>query len=150
MTVYRKPLTGRGAPKPTSLNGRRFPSKAQAKRADELEMLKRAGQVAWVLYEVPIDIGEPGVDKPYRVDFVVAEFGQTKELGSWQEVGMKFVWLEPVFIHAEDVKGFDTPSFNRHVKQWRLRGPFPLHIIRSGDVQVIKGGSNEQAESSDR
>src|SRR5271157_5736179 len=118
MTVYRKPLTGRGAPKPTSLNGRRFPSKAQAKRADELEMLKRAGQVAWVLYEVPIDIGEPGVDKPYRVDFVVGQLTAHYPSGA-----MAYQ------VHAEDVKGFNTSSFNRHVKQWRIRGPFPLHII---------------------
>lgn len=111
--------------KPTEYGGVRYDSKAEAKRAEQLDRLIAQGAVRWWLRQVPVDVGEPGVDKPYRVDFLVC-------------------MVEPDFttsVHAEDVKGVSTASFNRHVRQWRKRGPFPLHVIRKGKTEVIpKGG----------
>ena len=109
----------------TEYNGRWYDSMAEALHAEQLDMCMKAGIIAWWLPQVPIMIGEPGIDKPYRVDFLVAEcptFGGLVE------------------VHAEDVKGADTVSFRRHVKQWRLRGPFPLHVIRGDDTEIIEGG----------
>jgi hypothetical protein len=112
--------------KPTEYDGRRYDSIAEAKRAMELDLLKQHGAVRWWLPQVPVPIGEPGVDKPYRVDFLVCHVGVD---GSES-------------ICAEDVKGVDTASFRRHVRQWRKRGPFPLHVIRMGKVdEVIPRGS---------
>ena len=116
-------FTGRRASKfnavPTEYNGRRFDSKAEAAHARNLDIARSNGKVRWVLYQVPVMIGEPGVDKPYRVDFVVCEAD-----GS---------------VHAEEVKGAETAMFRRQKKQWALRGPFPLHVIKGRKVEVIQG-----------
>ena len=110
----------------TEYRGIRYASKAEAARASELDLGVRSGHVQWWLRQVPIDIGEPGVDKPFRVDFLVCE-------GIWDgERGIGHV-------HAEDVKGVDTASFRRHVRQWQLRGPFPLHVIRHRGTEIIEG-----------
>jgi len=101
----------------TEYRGIRYASKAEATRAGELDLLVRSGNVRWWLRQVPIDIGEPGVDKPYRVDFLVCD-----------EAGQ---------VHAEDVKGVSTATFQRHVRQWRIRGPFPLYVIYQGETSVI-------------
>ena len=122
--TYHKPLTGMGKPKRTEYNGRVYPSKAQAARAADLDLLMAARQVLWWLPEVPIMIGDPKVDKPYRVDFLVCE-----------RVGLNH------HVHAEDVKGFITPTFRRHVRQWRVSGPFPLHVLRGGELDIIPGGA---------
>lgn len=109
----------------TQYNGVWYDSKAEAKRADELYWCMHFKKVAWWLRQVPIQIGDPAADKPYRVDFLVAEY----------------VAFGMIAVHAEDVKGVDTPSFRRHVKQWRLKGPFPLHVIYSDRTDVIQGAS---------
>jgi len=103
----------------TEYRGVIYASKAEANRAAELDLLVRAGSVLWWLRQVPIDIGEPGVDKPYRVDFLVCDRDEQ--------------------IHAEDVKGIETASFRRHVKQWGIRGPFPLYVIYHGKTEVVQG-----------
>ena len=114
---------------PTTYNGVRYDSKAEANRAAELDLLVRAGRVAWWLRQVPIDIGEPGVDKPYRVDFLVCEIRR------WNfDVS---IGCDCEIVHAEDVKGVDTASFKRHVRQWKKRGPFPLHCIRGRNTEII-------------
>lgn len=109
------------AAKPTEYKGVRYGSKAEASRAMVLDGLQAAGLVAWWLRQVPIDVGEPGIDKPYRIDFLVAE---SRADGT-------------VRVHAEEVKGFDTASFRRHVKQWMRRGPMPLHVIRGKQLEII-------------
>jgi len=106
-----KPPFGRNKyrAKPTIYNGERYDSKAEARHAETLDAMKRAGHLRWVLRQVPIPIGEPGIDKPYRVDFVVC--------GSNGQV-----W-------AEEVKGVETAAFRRQKRQWAKRGPFPLLVI---------------------
>lgn len=114
---YRK--TSKYRAKPTPYKGITYASRAEAKRAMELDLMKQSGEISWWLRQVPVDIGEPGVDKPYRVDFLVCMGGD--------------VW-------AEDVKGVETASFRRHVRQWRLRGPFELHVIKKKKIDVIPKG----------
>ncbi len=103
----------------TQCNGVLYASKAEAGRAEILDLLVRSGEVRWWLRQVPIDIGEPGVDKPFRVDFLVCDKNNQ--------------------VHAEDVKGVETASFRRHKKQWRLRGPFPLHVIFNDKTEIVHG-----------
>lgn len=103
--------------KKTEYRGVVYDSKAEAKHAEGLDVLKRVGEVSWWLRQTPVMIGEPGVDKPYRVDFVVCYRGGA--------------------VVAEEIKGVETPQFKRQKKQWRLRGPFPLHVLRGKHVEVI-------------
>jgi hypothetical protein len=102
--------------------GQWYDSKAEAKRAEDLDQLVLAGRVTWWLRQVPVMVGEPGVDRMFRVDFLVAEpcFNS-----------------RAVHIHAEDVKGVETASFRRHVRQWRLRGPVDLHVLGPKTIEVI-------------
>lgn len=133
-TTFHRPLKGRGKPKRTEYRGVVYDSRAEADRAAVLDALVRAGQVAWWLRQVPVDIGEPGVDKPYRVDFLVAVRATWSVVHKSETIRE----IESIVIHAEDVKGFDTPSFRRHIAQWRKRGPFPLHVIRGKHLEIIE------------
>lgn len=120
--AFHKPVQA----KPTDYEGIRYGSKAEASRAQVLGGLKAAGQVAWWTRQPAFDIGEPGIDKPYRADFLVAE--------PLPSGGVR--------VHAEEIKGFDTASFRRHAKQWERRGPMPLHVIRGKKVEVVPGGDD--------
>lgn len=108
--------------KKTEYGGVLYDSKAEAAHAGRLDLLLTAGRLRWWLRQAPVMIGEPGVDKPYRVDFVVCEAD-----GS---------------VHAEEVKGVETPQFRRQKRQWAKRGPFPLHVISGKNIEIIrpKGG----------
>lgn len=106
--------------KKTEYGGVVYDSRVEAAYARRLDLLKGAGQVRWWLRQVPVMIGEPGVDKPYRVDFVVCYAD-----GS---------------VRAEEVKGVETPQFKRQKRQWAKRGPFPLHVISGKSVEVIEPG----------
>jgi len=99
--------------KRTEYAGRMYDSPAEARRAEELENDK---EVAWWIPQVVIELGVP--EHKYRVDFLVA------------------VWTShaAVIVHAEDVKGPETPEFRKHKKMWEKYGPFPLHVLHaSGD-----------------
>jgi hypothetical protein len=104
--------------KKTEYGGATYDSKGEAAYAARLDLLKRAGRVRWWLRQVPIMIGEPGVDKPFRVDFVVC--------------------VEDGSVEAHEYKGVETAQFKRQKKQWAKRGPFPLHVISGKKVEVIE------------
>lgn len=114
VTIYRRPFRAQ----PTVYNGIRYASKAEARRAAELELLQRAGQVIWWIPQVTIRLGCP--ENTYRVDFLVAEMSQ-----------------HGLTVHAEDVKGWETPLFAKHKRLWTRYGPFPLHVIHKGHVEII-------------
>lgn len=117
---------------PTEYNGHKYPSRAQANRAAELDAMQLAGHVDLWLPEVPIFVGEPGIDKPFRVDFLVAAIVGHGLSTDGREI-------PEIRIHAEDVKGYETASFRRHVRQWKLRGPCPLHVIKRGETTIVEG-----------
>ena len=112
--------TNKYGAKKTEYGGCVYDSKGEAAHARRLDLLKGAGEVRWWLRQVPVMIGEPGVDKPYRVDFVVCNAD-----GS---------------VHAEEYKGAETPQFKRQKRQWAKRGPFPLHVFSGKKVEVIEPG----------
>ena len=107
----------------TEYGGRWYASKAEAARAAELDLLLRAGKIAWWLPQVPICLGLP--ENRYVVDFLVAE----SDGGG-----------NSVTVHAEDVKGTETAKFRRDVKLWLAYAPFPLWIIKRGKVREIIPG----------
>lgn len=115
--IYNRPIKA----KRTEYNGVVYDSKAEAERAAVLDLLQISGTVDWWLRQVPVDIGDPGVDLPYRVDFLVCAAGR---------------------VYAEEVCGIITRQKQRRIKQWEKRGPFPLHIIRGKIVEVIEGGGS--------
>ena len=55
MPVYHWPLKA----VPTVLDGIRYDSKSEGRRAGELALLCRAGEVRWVLRQVGVDLGCP-------------------------------------------------------------------------------------------
>ncbi len=118
MTAYHRPLTA----KRTEYNGRMYPSRMQARRAMELDLLVRAGEVAWWLPEYTFRLGP---DHTYRVDFLVAYHAG---------YGGK-----SILVHAEDVKAVKTRDQARHERMWKKYGPpFPLHVITPKGTEIIE------------
>lgn len=122
--AFHKPLRAT----PTEYDGVMYHSKAEAERAAVLDGLMSARLVHAWFRQVKADVEEPGIrnPRPYLLDFLVA-------------------WNRPdgnLDLVAEEVKGADSPSFRRHVKQWELRGRLPLRVVRNGKVaETIPGGS---------
>ena len=104
-----------------------YHSKAEAAMAAQLDLRKSAGDLAWWLRQVPVNIG--GVT--LRVDFVVGEFNCGPDC---------------IKVHAVEVKGMETADWRTKKKLWRHHGPFPLHIVKNGKAveviePVVKGGA---------
>lgn len=101
--------------------GRVYASKAEMRRAVELESLRSAGVVRVVVDQPRVVFGDTGVD--YRPDFLVVGTD-----GS--------VWYE-------DVKGVETQDFKTKARLWASMGPAPLRIIKRGRVdRCIEGGDD--------
>lgn len=96
---------------PTVYGGIRYASKAEASRAQELDMLQQGGAVLWWIGQCKFRLGCP--ENVYVCDFLVAE--PVRGGG--------------VIIHAEDVKGHQTQKFKRDIKLWKAYGPMPLHVL---------------------
>ena len=106
---------------PTTYRGRRYDSKAEAKYAEGLDLLKEFGDVAWWIPQVRIELGE---DNWTRVDFLVA---RKVKLTSW------------LVVEAHEVKGHENARFRKIRKLWPKYGICPLHVIKRGkDVEVIE------------
>jgi hypothetical protein len=105
----------------TEYGGAVYDSKTEALRAEHLDALARCNQIIGFQRQVTFRLGD-GLD-PYRVDFLVFDkYGQ---------------------VHAEDVKGMDTPKFKSHVRRWQKYGPCDLWIIRKDGKQIIEGCKQE-------
>lgn len=110
--------------KRTEYGGRTYASKAEARRAEQLDLLKMAGKVKWWLPQVPVFVGEDEVDERVWIDFLVCEI---RPDGSEHTYG-------------EDVKGVETAKFKRQRKQWAKRGPFPLVVIKGKKTETLPPG----------
>lgn len=114
-----KPTEHKYKAAPTIYNGVRYDSKAEAERAKELDLLKRAGDIHDWKGQVHFILG----DINYRADFLI--------LGTDGEI-----WIE-------DVKGMETDRFRIVRKLWKKYGPLPLHILkRKGkqwNTEIIRG-----------
>lgn len=111
----------------TEFDGIVYDSKSEAARARVLAGLRAQGEIFAALRQVGVDLGEPDVDMPYRVDFLVFK---RLPAGSFE------VW-------AEDVKGYDSPTWRRHLKQWAKRGAIPLRTIRRGEHEATTPGGRK-------
>ena len=88
----------------TSYNGKVYPSKKQAKKAEELELLKSVGKIKGYIEEVPFRLPGKSV---HRVDFGVIELDN------------KVTWLE--------TKGRDLPMGK--LKRRQVEELFHIHIV---------------------
>lgn len=104
----------------TVYNGRSYASKAEARRAHELDLLLKAGVILEWVPQPRFHLGCP--ENTYVADFdVVAADG-----GRW----------------VEDVKGCETAKFRHDKKLWRKYGPCPLHVIKGKHREIIPGGAH--------
>ena len=85
--------------------GVEYDSKAEADRADELDLLLRTGNIIEVREQVTFQLGP---DTTYRADFVI-----TDAKG----------------VCAEDVKGYPSRDFQRTIRLWKKYGTMPLRIM---------------------
>ena len=107
---------------PTEYAGRRYASKAEARRARELDALRQSGEVRFWIPQPIFSLGPAGI--VYRPDFlVVPDRG-----GAW----------------AEDVKGRETERFRLIKKVWMEHGPCDLRILRlvrgAWETETVIGG----------
>jgi hypothetical protein len=100
---------GIAAPERRTYRGVLYASRAEMLRAEELELMLRAGELRGWTRQVPFLLAPP---LRYVVDFLV-----------FHRDGR--VW-------AEDVKGVETPAFRANVRLWREHGLCPLEIRKRG------------------
>ena len=103
-----------------------YASKAEARRAHELDMLIKAGDVkSWT--------GQPrfklGPDVVYVADFHVVA-ARTVLRALMQCVTCPREWIE-------DVKGHETATFKFKKKLWKKYGTMPLAIIKGRKVEWV-------------
>ncbi len=102
----------------TLYQGEWYASRAEAKRAAELETFFCYGDVARVERQPRFELGCP--ENVYIADFLV-----------YPRRGL---------TRVEDVKGFVTQKFKRDLKLWRRYGEFPLWVIMGGRITIVEGG----------
>ncbi|MGE4197648.1 MAG: DUF1064 domain-containing protein [Phycisphaerales bacterium] len=123
------PYPPHAKPKPSKYRNQRtehdgilYDSRKEAKRAQELDLLKQAGQIRGWTRQVKFRLGCP--ENVCVIDFLVFATDGT-------------VW-------AEDTKGKETSKFVRDKKLWRRYGPCPLHVLKGRrDSYVIDPGGEE-------
>jgi hypothetical protein len=93
--------------KATERDGKRFPSKLEARYYDQLKIRQSAGEVLFFLRQCPIDL--PG-GVTYRVDFV--EF------------------LADGTVEFVDCKGMETPVSTLKIKQVEDIYPISIKIVK--------------------
>ena len=94
-------------------NGVLYASKAEAIRAQELDLLVRADTVQFWIAQPLFRLGCP--ENTYRPDFLIIPI---EDYGA-----ANYPWVE-------DVKGFETQSFKRHKRLWKAYGPCELRILK--------------------
>lgn len=119
---YRKQGRYGNVARRTEYNGVMYDSKAEASQACELDVEMQQGRIAWWIRQVTIALGP---DFKTRVDFLVC-------------VRWNYIHDLPG-VYAVEVKGVEAREFKKVRKLWPKYGPFPLHIVKRGDVEIIKG-----------
>lgn len=119
---YRRDRLGSVAVK-TKYNGRTYASKAEAARAEELDLHVETGVILGWVRQVTFQLGP---DHTWRADFLVFE-----------------TTLHETPVTVEDVKGRETERFAKVRKLWAKYGPCPLRVLkRKGDkwdVEIVNG-----------
>ena len=105
----------------TMYDGRRYASKLEAKRAQQLDLLEKAGEIEW---------WKPQVSMPL---FTVDTNGVKIEVGKYI-IDFK-VYDTDGSYHYEEVKGYQTPLWKLKYKIWTLANPDEkIIILRKQDI----------------
>lgn len=97
-----------GAKKTIGADGRTYDSKLESKRAHELQLLEKAGEISEIDYQVPYPLRVDGIQIGlYIADFVYVVDGKTV---------------------TEDCKGIRTPLFNWKAKHFKAQYGFDITI----------------------
>lgn len=103
--TFYKPIN-RSDPKRRTYKNVVYDSLMECKRARVLDLLGRGSGPLTVERQVKVQLGP---DFSTRVDFVVSRDG------------------EPAY--AEEVKGWETPTFRTVKRLWRKYGPYPMVVL---------------------
>lgn len=126
----------------TEYDGVTYDSKAEAKRAQELDRLQAAGEIDWYIRQPRFTLGVP--ENVYRADFlVVKEFHSQIVTYEGDPPRQTFSLAISQTVYVEDVKGYETPKFKRDKKLWKRYGPCPLHIIKPKGTEIVEGGDGD-------
>ena len=105
---------------PTIYNGATYPSKAEARKAQELDLMVKAGEIDFYLRQVPFLL--PG-NITYRADFVT--FTGDKASNIKMPDSCQFV------VTVIEVKGFSTPSWRMKYKLFKASYPnLSIEIVK--------------------
>lgn len=111
----------------TTYKGRKYHSKAEAVRAEELDWLKESGQVREWTPQPRYTLGCP--ENIYVSDFEVVGADGAK-------------W-------TEDVKGIRTAKCRKDFRLWRSYGPHPLRVITNRKVVEVIVPTNYRVDTHD-
>lgn len=111
--------------KRTEYGGVLYDSKAEAHYAANLDIEVAAGTVSLWLRQVTVPLGP---DFRTRVDFMVI-----------MPIWMAHFPNENQRVKFVEVKGVETREFRKARKLWSKYVPFPLHVIKRGEVEIIEG-----------
>ena len=117
-------MTHKYGAKPTEYKGEEYPSQVEARRARQLDMEVKCGDVLWWIRHPVFQLGCK--ENTYRPDFkVVPRFGN-----SW----------------CEEVKGQELEAWRRNKRLWKKYGPCDLKVLKwngsSWNVEVVPGGAS--------
>lgn len=110
------------------VDGLRFDSRLEAKRYQQLKLLKAAGEVAWFTRQVPFVIA-PKVT--YRVDFLIVWTHRNPELLNVR-MGNQVFPVSPVTL--EDVKGFWTETSKVKVRTVEYQYGVTIQMLGRKDI----------------
>ena len=96
----------------STLAGRRFDSKMERTRGEQLALMQRAGEISDLQFQVQTHLTRARIG--YKVDFVYQEQGKTV---------------------YEEAKGFETDVWRIKRRLWKWYGPGLLRVVKKG-----KGG----------
>ena len=99
----------------TYYEGVRYASKAEAERAEVLDLLMASGEIIWWIRQPTLYLG--CAENVYRPDFLVIP-------------AKGLPWLE-------DWKGAETQKFKRDKRLWRRYGRLELRVLKAGAVESI-------------
>ena len=118
--------------KRTECAGVWYASKAEAARAMELDMLKKAGEIIEWIPQPVFRLGVP--ENKYVADFLVINSPQCSYCGAKHAhgcIGPMEHRKEPR-AWVEEIKGVETAVFKKNKRLWQAYGRLPLVIRRNG------------------
>lgn len=103
---------------PTTVDGIRFQSKAEARRYAELKLLEKAGEIYGLELQprFPITVSARGYDKPVTICTYVADF--------------RYRFGRMGILTIEDVKGMKTPVYRLKKKMVEAQYGIQIQEIR--------------------